>query len=76
MFLFKKVLCQGCLKLEKFTLEKHLSKIKCDCGSDFCGCNDCQKTIKLLKRGITEKSILGTKRNIIRWSENYGILQQ
>jgi hypothetical protein len=74
--MFRKVLCQGCLKVEKFTLEKHSGEKKCSCGSDFCGCKDCQKTIKSLKRGITEKSILGTKRNIIRWSENYGILHQ
>ena len=35
------VICQDCLKVERYTDDKHHGVITCLCGGDFCGCFSC-----------------------------------
>jgi hypothetical protein len=37
----KYCLCQDCLKVYPFTLERHQEEEFCSCGGQLCGCQDC-----------------------------------
>ena len=37
----KLMLCQDCLATIPYIEQGHLGEIKCTCGGDYCGCDDC-----------------------------------
>lgn len=47
----KYVLCQDCLKVKPFSVARHNSDELCECGGDFCGCEDCNDDA--LKNSVT-----------------------
>ncbi|MEZ8662345.1 hypothetical protein AB6D63_02805 [Vibrio splendidus] len=68
MTLDKQVLCQDCLKLKPYTYVRHVSEELCECGGEFCGCSDCQRTIEGLLAGETKAAVLGLQNDIKGWT--------
>ena len=68
------VLCGDCLKVESFTIEKHRCETLCSCGGDFCGCEECNKTIDQLRAGERSADrLLMVCKDLDYWTEENGI---
>ena len=72
----EKVLCQDCLKVKGFSIERHNGEERCECGGDFCGCESCIETIKGLMAGKRSADELGIQCDIEHWNEQNGIAKK
>lgn len=69
-----KVLCLDCLKVKDFTYERHLGKELCECGGEFCGCEECMHTVKMLKKGYRKADEIGCMNDVKYWTEDKGAI--
>ena len=69
-----KVLCQNCLRVRSFTVRRHQGIDRCFCGGEFCGCDDCQRVSRLLKKRVRDGQELGLILDVIeKWTSKRGI---
>ncbi|WP_265466473.1 hypothetical protein [Aeromonas salmonicida] len=62
------VLCQDCLRLSIYSREKHCEQELCQCGGQWCGCENCNEQALLLLRGERDQNKLGLQVPISSWS--------
>ena len=62
------VVCQDCLRLSIYSREKHGEQEFCQCGGQWCGCENCNEQALMLLRGERDKNKLGLQVPISSWS--------
>lgn len=62
------VLCQDCLRLSIYSREKHCEQEFCQCGGQWCGCENCNEQALMLLRGERDQNKLGLQVPISSWS--------
>lgn len=67
------VLCQACLRISPYSVEKHNSEELCVCGGDFCGCDGCIETAQKLLAGERRAAQLGTFNDVGQWTAEQGL---
>lgn len=67
------VLCQACLRIDIYSHAKHTELEFCQCGGQWCGCEDCNDTANQLLRGERDHKALALQRPITHWSPVTGI---
>jgi hypothetical protein len=68
------MICQDCLRVVPYTSAGHLGFELCLCGGEYCGCCQCQKVIRALKKGHRDKRSLGLNSVVLSWSAQYGAI--
>ena len=72
----EKVLCGDCLKVVDYTDKRHEGIDLCECGGEFCGCEDCIATINALISGKRMAKEVNCQNDITEWSEQRGVESQ
>jgi hypothetical protein len=68
-----KVLCGDCLRVKDFTNDRHNGTELCECGGEFCGCEDCTASINALVSGKKKAEEVGCRMDIDYWNDVDGI---
>ena len=74
-FEFEFVLCGDCLRVSAYSDAKHGGELLCDCGGEFCGCEDCVETIRALANGARRAEEIGCKHDLNSWSPDTGCVR-
>lgn len=66
------VLCQDCLRVRPYTAARHNGEDRCQCGGEFCGCEDCRLTIARLQAGHLTAAATGLRCDLDAWGAVHG----
>lgn len=72
---YTKVLCGDCLRVREFSESRHKGEELCECGGEFCGCEECTDTINALLDGKRKAAEIGCQTDVAVWSANKGIYE-